>query len=411
MDIPYISDFVEGLKLFFVSKRLRWFTLIFFIGALLTTIWENIGLMVEVLRPLVYVGGIFPIYFMLAAFMSLLGLVRFVVSDESYMKSFIYTIIWGAISVFVLIGMVVFTFGLFATLFIGVAFLGWISFQSYFASRTSLGLAKSVDLGKRSIWVGILFGAIYIFNYIIVAGTIIIGYFLFLPLPAALVVAILGGLLVYGFNFVNGLILMAERNKSTASGVSLLGLFVSLYSAYFLYNVLRGFDASLDIVGIAISIAFILYTMSGIGRSLASRAELDTRWKISKEFAASLTYFLASGFIFVDTVFSLFVPLPSLQGIISDVVKLFVFPFVALLMVLNYLRKSRKALKYADEVPDEIPVAEEDEPIFTEEEPAVLDEPEEEEDPLLAEEEDVGGDLQDIADEETAVEDSFEESE
>ncbi len=288
MDIPILSNFIDGLKLFFASKRMRWFTLIFFIGATITIIWENIGLLAPVLAPLVYVGGIFPIYFMLAAFMSILGLARFVASDESYMRSFILTIIWGVMSVFVLIAMVFLTFSLFAAVFIGVAFLGWISFQSYFASRTSLGFAESVDLGKRSFFVGLAFGAIYIFNYIIVIGAILFGLVIFTPELAAFVLAIIGGLLALGFNFLNGLIVVAERNKSTANGVSLLGLFVSVYSAYFVYNVLKGFDPNLDLVSIGISVAFILYTMSGIGRTLASRAELDTRWKISKEFAATM---------------------------------------------------------------------------------------------------------------------------
>jgi hypothetical protein len=406
MDIPVLTNFVEGLKLFFASRRLRWFTLVFFVGALITIIWENVGLIFPVLAPLVFAGGIFPIYFMLAAFMSFLGLARFVADEESYMKSFIMTAIWGAISAFVLIGMIVFTFGLFVIVFIGIAFLGWISFQSYFATRTSLGFATSVDLGKRSVLVGLLFGAIYIFNYIVVIGAIIFSILVFTPGLSAIVWALLGGFLALGFNFVNGLILVAERNKSTASGVALLGLFISLYSAYFLYTVLQGFNPGLDIVGIGISIAFILYTMSGIGRALASRAELDTRWKISKEFAASITYFLASGFIFTDTVFSLFITDPALQGVFSDAVKLLVFPFVAFVMVLNYLRKSRKALKDAEEIPEDELVTE-DEPILSEDEPAVLDAPEEEEDVLMVPEEEEAGDPQDVADEEEVLEEYY----
>jgi hypothetical protein len=126
--------------------------------------------------------------------------------------------------------------------------------------------------------------------------------------------------------------------------------------------------------------------MSGIGRTLAGRAELDTRWKISKEFAAAITYFLASGFMFVDSVFTSIVIAPSLQGVVSDVIKLLLFPFIAFLMVLLYLYKSRKALKDAETISDE-PVADEEEPILSEDEPAVIDEPVEEEDVLLVPEE------------------------
>ncbi len=393
LEIPILTNFIEGLKLFFESKKLRWFALVFFIGAFFITVWERLGAILGGIFPgialLVFSGGVFPTYFMLVAVMSLLGLSRFVVSEDSYKKSFIYTIIWGVISAFVLILMVFFTFPLFIFLFVGITFLGWIGFQAYFATRTSLGFAKGADVGKRSLLIGLFYGAIYIFNYAVVIGAAILGIILFAPTLPAIGLAILGGLLALGFNFLNGLILVAERNKSTASGVAVLGLFISLYSAYFIYNVLKGFDPALDLVSIAISIAFILYTMSGIGRTLASRAELDTRFKISREFAATLTFFLASGFMFVDSVFTLIIVDPGLQGVVSDVIKLLLFPFIALVMVLNYLYHSKKALKEA------IPISEpeegeemEAEPI--EEEPGEMEEPEEMEEP--AEEEDISED-------------------
>lgn len=406
MEIPMLTNFIEGLKLFFASKRLRWFTIVFFIGAVIITIWESLGAVFAPLAPLVFSGGVFPIYFMLTSFMSLLGLSRFVASDESYMKSLIYTIIWGVISAFVLIGMVFFTFGLFVIVFVGFTFLGWIVFQSYFATRTSLGFAESVDTGKRSLIVGILYGAIYIFNYAVIIGTVIFGWFIFAPDPVGLVLAILGGLLAMGFNFINGLILVAERNKSTASGISVLGLFISLYSAYFIYNVLKGFDPSLDLISIGISVAFILYTMSGIGRTLASRADLDTRWKLSKEFAATLTYFLASGFMFVESVFTSFITIPGLQGVVSDVIKLLLFPFIAFVMVLNYLYKSRKALKEAEIVIPE-PEVPEVEPLPSEEELEEIEEPSEEEDVLPVPEEEETEYPQDVADEEEVLEEYY----
>jgi len=402
-----LTNFIEGLKLFFASKRMRWFTLVFFVGAVTITIWENLGAMFDILRPLAFSGGVFPIYFMLVAFMSLLGLQRFVASDESYMTSFLYTLVWGVISVLVLVGMVVFTFGLFMLVFVGVAFFGWITFQSYFATRTSLGFAESVDVGERSLLFGFFYGAIYIFNYIVIVGAIIVGVILFGFNLVQFVLAVLGGALAAGFNFVNGLILLAERNKSTASGVSILGLFISLYSGYFIYNVLKGFDPNLDLLSIAISVAFILYTMSGIGRSLASRADLDTRFKLSKEFAATLTYFLASGFMFVDTVFTLIVTNTDLQGIVSDVIKLFLFPFIAFIMVLRYLYRSRKAIKDVEPTPEDQPDIDEDEPMLSEVEPAVIDEPVEEEDVLLVPEEEEAEDPQDVADDEEVLEEYY----
>ena len=60
-----LTNFIEGLKLFFASKRMRWFTLVFFVGAFMITIWESLGAVIPVLAPLVFTGGVFPIYFML----------------------------------------------------------------------------------------------------------------------------------------------------------------------------------------------------------------------------------------------------------------------------------------------------------------------------------------------------------
>ena len=404
MDIPVITNFVDGLKLFFSSRRLRWLTLLFLVAAITITLLERIVVLSYLVgTPVVVIGAIFPTFFMLAAFVSLLGLARFVVDEESYMKSLIYTAVWAVISIIVLVLMATFTFGLLVFLFVGIAFLGWIGFQSFFSTRTALGFADSVDIEDRSAIVRFLYMAIYFFNFIVVIGSFIFTIAFVNPsifMTATMWFAALGMLLAMGFNVLNGWILIAERNKSTASNISFLGLFISLYSAYFIYNVLKGFDAAIDLVSIGISLFFILFTMSSVGRTLASRAELDTRLKLSKEFAATFTYFLATGFMYVDALFtSIFTDAGAiaLAGAAGDIVKLIVFPFVALVMELNFIRKSRKTLKFEDE-PTEVPELYEDEPDISEEDPAVIGEPEEAEDPLLVPEEEEVEDLQDIAD-------------
>ena len=417
MDIPILTNFIEGLRLFFSSKRLKWLTLMFFIAAVTITLLERIVFLSNFIgTPVVVVGAIFPTFFMLAAFVSLLGLVRFVADEESYMKSLIYTVVWSVVSIIVLVLMVTFAFSLLAFLFIGVAFLGWIGFQSFFSTRTALGFAESVDIENRSAIVRFLYIAIYFFNYVVVVGSFFFTLIFVNPSAwwtATMVYAALGMLLAMGFNFLNGWILIAERNRSTASNISFLGLFISLYSAYFIYNLLKGFEAALDLVSIGITIFFILYTMSSVGRTLASRAELDTRWKLSKEFAATFTYFLATGFMFVDALFTSIVTDASalaLAGAAGDIVKLIVFPFIALITALNFIRKSRKELTIED-TPTEVPELYEDEPPVSEEEHTALDEPIEEKDPPLASEEDEGGDLQGNADDESVIEDEIEESE
>ncbi len=372
MDIPILTKFIEGLKLFFASKRLKWLTLVFVIGAITIIVWKSLASLIPALGGIaLFVGGIFPTFFMITCFLSLLGLARFVADEESYQKSFIYTIIWFVVSFFVLI-MMFFIRPIFNWMFIGVAFLGWIGFQSYFSTRSSLGYASSMDIESRSKIVGLLYGFIYILNYVVIIGAFIYTFFIINPvLPdAGTFLALVGTVFALGFNFVNGMVYVAERKKSTASNIVFLGMFISFYSAYFIYNVLKGYDPGLDLVGIGITVFFILYTMSSVGRSLASRAELDTRFKISKELAATFTFFLASGFMFVDAMFAVILGVanPTLEGGIGDGIKLLVFPFIAFIMVLNFIRKSRKVPKEAP-VPDQIPIIE-DEP---EEEPVIVE--------------------------------------
>ncbi len=363
MDVPVLTDFIEGLKIFFSSKRLKWLTLVFVIGAILITIWERLVFQFSILTGLAALtGGIFPVYFMLAAFVSLIGLSRFVADDESYFNSAVMTVVWFVVSGIVLLGFLLVLRPLFNLIFIGVAFLGWIGFQSYFATRTSLSYAEAVVIEDRSWLVRGLYAFIYFFNYVIIIGGFIVSVILnpSVFLQAAFFFALFGALLAVGFNFLNGMILVAERNKSTASSITFLGFFISAYSAYFMYNVLKPFDGSLDPISLAISLFFILYTMSAIGRTLSSRADLETRWKLSRELAATATYFLATGFMFIDAMFTVLVLDPSLAGAVGDAVKLIVFPFVALVMELVFIRRSRKA-PTEEPVTTEVPTTEEGE--------------------------------------------------
>ena len=413
-----LTNFIEGLKLFFSSRRLKWLTLVFILGAFLITLYERIAVAVPQLAFFtLFAGGVFPTFFLITAFLSLLGLTRFVMDEESYVRSLIFTVILFIVSFVVLAFLLIFR-PFFNFLFIGIGFLGWIGFQSYFAARNSLGYAESVAIQDRSKLVDLLYSIIYIVNYLVIIGAFIVTWAVFTPAPLWILVAFVGTILAAGFNFINGWILLAEREKSTAGNIVFLGLFVSFYSAYFIYNVLKGFDGSLDLVSITISVFFILYTMSGIGRSLSSRAEMETRWKLSKELAATTTFFLASGYVFVDAMFSVILGGfgdPALAGATGDAVKLFVFPFVALIIELNFIRKSRKVPK-PTEVPDEIldigedqPVVEEDEPMISEEEPATIDEPVEEKDVLLESEE--GESVEELADYDEPESESFEETE
>jgi hypothetical protein len=175
--------------------------------------------------------------------------------------------------------------------------------------------------------------------------------------------AILGLLVALGYNFLNGFLILRYRNKTMGDNLALLGLFISFYVAYFLYNVMKpdvvGLDLLSLIVDIGISIFFILYAMSSVGLTLSARAELDTRWKISKELAATLTFFLASGYLVVEAAFE--ASIWPILGKAPDIIKLFLFPGVALIMALLFIRRAGRAPPEPAPMPDDAPVLTEEE--------------------------------------------------
>ncbi|MHA2311076.1 MAG: hypothetical protein ACXADF_06235, partial [Candidatus Thorarchaeota archaeon] len=230
--------------------------------------------------------------------------------EETYTRSIILFLPWLGISAVVYAGLFIFAPLLYNLFFFWISFFGWIVLQAYLSSRTALGYAESVDIPQRSKLVTIFFGSLYLVSYFIMIGAFV--FLLFynpaLILDAAqlpvLAGAILGLLVALGYNFLNGFLILRYRNKTMGDNLALLGLFISFYVAYFLYNVMKPEIVGLDIlsllVDIGISIFFILYAMSSVGLTLSARADLDTRWKISKELAATLTFFLASGYLVVE---------------------------------------------------------------------------------------------------------------
>ncbi|MFW9927174.1 MAG: hypothetical protein ACFFDM_10460 [Candidatus Thorarchaeota archaeon] len=422
MEIPVLTRFISGLKLFFESKRLRWFFFIFILSAVFVLLFRELGNFFPLFAGgfIATIGGIFPTFFMITAFLSLFGLQRFVASDESYGRSFAFFLIWIVISAFVYL--ILWLTGMVFWILVGIAFLGWIGFQAYLSSNTAVRYAESVQIKSRSRVVAFLFGTLHILSYVIVIGAFIVLFFWYTASTAPVdydwglvLAALFGSLLAVGFNFLNGFIMLRERKRVTVDNLALLGLFIAAYVAYFLYNILKPVSPTIDIFSLLIdagmSIFFILYAMSSVGITLASRAHLDTRWKLSGELAATITFFFASGYLVVQALFG------TLSGgligeRIPDVIKLFVFPFVALIIELLFIRKSRKIPK-PEEVPDEIPVLPEDEPLLSEEEPSVFEEPAEDEDTFLEpeDEDEEVVELDDFADEDEPPEEEYDEGE
>ena len=375
MEIPMITKFVNGLKMFWASKRLRWLTIVFMLGLVMTTFFQQLALYLpDVWFYSTLMSAAFPMFFLLTAILSLLGLQRFVASEESYSSSLVMFFIWIFVSAILQAYFVLTAMGAFIILYFGIAFLGWISFQAYFSTRTSLGYAEKADVRENSRLMKVLVTMSHILCYVVIFGALV--YVLSINLtelvanPVRLGLLILGTLVAALFNFFNGMILGRQREKTTFVNVALIGLFISLYSGYFIYNAGKTTTLGFDLVGFAITIFFVFYTMSSVGSTLASRAEKETRWKISKELAVTLTFFLASGYYFADTILPILPTVdPILGAAMGDLTKLFIFPLVALVMELLFIRRAGKVLKPAAELPPE------EESVATEEETESSEEP------------------------------------
>ncbi|MBD3405729.1 MAG: hypothetical protein GF411_06310 [Candidatus Lokiarchaeota archaeon] len=362
MEIPVISGFIEGLKLFWRSKRLRWLTIIFIISLVSISALTAIGRIIIETNPslqgaAIFItalgGGIWPVFFLLVALLSILGFQRFVASEESYKQSLLYLIPWIVVSSVILVMFILFALPVFLAIIFGVAFFGWIAFQAYLSTRNALKYADLADTTATSRLMKIIVGISNIFCYAVIIGSLIFTIVLLNPDLLNFTIAgnaprlgllILGALAAAGFNFVNGLMMARHRNKTTLDNIALVGIFVSLYSAYFIYNAGKATGSPWDFIGIAMSIFFVIYTMSSVGRTLASRENLETRLKISGETAAGLTFFMAIGYYFADLMFPILVT-PDFQVLAEstgDLVKLFIFPLIALIMELFYLRRLGK---------------------------------------------------------------------
>ncbi|MFW9803727.1 MAG: hypothetical protein ACFFFC_13790 [Candidatus Thorarchaeota archaeon] len=368
MEIPVLSRFIKGLKLFFESKKLRWFTIIFILSAIFVFVLRELGNIWPTTGLITVLGGVFPTYFMIAAILALFGLQRFLADEESYGRSFALFIPSIIASIVLYVFLFFFANALWFFIFFWIAFFGWIVFQAFISSRSALGYAESVDIEHRSKAVTVFFGTLYLASYFIVIGAFIIMLFLnpaiFVTDTGLLVVvaAGIGVIIAAGYNFLNGILILRYRNKVMGDNLALLGLFIALYVAYFLYNVLKpdptGVDLLSSIIDVGISVFFILYAMSSVGLTLSARAELETRWKISKELAAAITFFLASGYLVVEAAFESAGFAIFERG--PDLIKLLLFPGVALLMALLFIRRAGRVPPEPAPMPEDAPVLAED---------------------------------------------------
>lgn len=279
-----------------------------------------------------------------------------------------------------------------ALLFFAMAcWVGWIAFQAYLSSRTSLRIATIAEPKKGGIAVGIGSFIVLLIGIGMIAIEAIAGLWLiptdYLGIGTALN-DMLGGNLISGtpavlynialyteflwlaygllglFALISLIAFFRYAGRGSALNIALMTVFIAVYSGYFLVNVLRRSGApSMTPVDIAMSLFFLLYAMSGIGRTITEGVE--ERRVATRDFGPLLTFFLASGFFFVDSIISvvgtnsgsmLATWFPGgwtsdayANFIFRDIAKLIAFPLAAIFSSLYYLFFQR-----ADRVADRV---------------------------------------------------------
>jgi hypothetical protein len=379
----------DGIGVFFRTRRYLAYLIVFvattflglFVSWLMTT-YPGTGIEGVLVYFFTYVGSAGTIYFALGSLLTGLGIDRLWITRRgrgrvTEMKGLAWMVVSFAIAVFlsILIGR---TALLFFALF---GWVGWIAFQGYLSTRTSLRIATIAEpkkggflLGTGSfilliIGIGIiaaeaLLALYFVPNNIFGLGTMIDGIF---PSASANLANQFTYLIVaYAcmglFALVMLIAFLRYAGKGAALNISLLTIFIGIYAGYFLVNVMRRTGVfGMEPIDIGMSLFFLAYALSGIGRTATEAAE-KPGGRIG-DFGPLITFFLASGFFFVDSIIAVAAnPLTIIGGagvpgtgwfetgiladprflfLFRDVSKLIAFPLAAIFTSLVYLRGGR----------------------------------------------------------------------
>lgn len=383
MGIPILSDIFSGLGVFFKTKRFVAYVTIFvvttFLGLFVSWLMTQfVGTPTEVLLVnfFAYTGATGTIYFMIGTILTGLGLDKLWIKRRGRGKwNEMIGIAWFAISFAISVFMAR-LFGNSPMIFFAMfCWVGWIAFQAYLSSRTSLRIATVAE-PKKGGW-GITIGSfiILLIGIALIAAEAIFALILlpnnYFELGTAVGATFPDYLininthmpylyLAFGvlglFALISFFAFLKYSKKGAALNVALLTVFIALYSGYFLVNVIRRTGASgLTPVDIGMSLFFLAYAMSGIGRTVTEAVE-ESRSRL-RDLGPLLTFFLASGFFFVDSIISVSTAAPTsiLAGwfqteliadpyaafLFKDIAKLIAFPLVAIFTSLYYLRVQR----------------------------------------------------------------------
>lgn len=324
----------------------------------------------------VYIGSAGTIYFALGSLFTGIGADKAWITRRSRgrateLKGITWMSISFAISVFLAI-----LAGPIALLFFAVVcWVGWIAFQAYLSTRTGLRVATLAEPKKGGILLGAGSFIILIIGIGIIAAEAIAALYL-IPNDIFGLGTMMNGIfadatqnlinqqffliIAYAFMGLFAVIMLLSFLKYSGRGASLniavLTLFIGIYAGYFLVNIMRRTDIfGMEPADIAMSLFFLIYAMSGIGSTITEAVE-ESRMR-TRDFGPLFTFFLASGFFFVDSIIAVasnnatliwtwfhadgvFTD-PRFLYLFRDVSKLIAFPLVAIFTAIYYLRVER----------------------------------------------------------------------
>jgi len=337
----------------------------------------SVGTPLEVLLVnfFVYTGATGTIYFAIGSFLCAAKLDSLWITRRgrgrvTELKGIAWMAISFAIAVFISIGLghsALYFFALFC-------WLGWIAFQAYLSARTSLRVATIAEPKKGGKAIGFGSFIILLIGLGLIGGEALAALWL-IPqnvfglgtMVSAIFASALPNLALYHeglivaylmmglFGLVSLLTFFRFARRGSALNVALLTLFIALYAGYFLVNVMRREAPELSVEDVAISVFFLVYAMSGIGRTVTESVE-ESRVRL-RDLGPLLTFFLASGYFFVDSILMIAAnPASAIAGwfgsnpwvsnasatyLFKDIAKLTAFPLAAMFSSLYYLRVKR----------------------------------------------------------------------
>jgi hypothetical protein len=387
LEIPIISNMIKGLKVFFKTRRYVAYTTIFvattFLALYIPQILKysidtgNTFLETVLSTTFVYLGAAGTIYFGLGSLFTGLGLDNLWITRRGRGRvTELKGLVWIAVSFALAVFLGVIFSGPMPLLFFGIfCWLGWIGFQAFLSSRTGMRVATIVEPKKGGIAIGIgsfivliigigliaaeALAALWLIpNNILGAGDGITAISLFSDAVTNLNTQYQSLLVAYammGLFALGSLIAFFKyARRGAALNIALLVVFIAFYAGYFLVNVMRRSGApGLEAFDIFMAVFFLVYALSGIGTTITGSVE-NTRSRL-RDLGPLLTFFLASGYFFVDTIISIstipgasialwfgdWTANTSATWVFRDVAKLIAFPIAALISLVYYLRTER----------------------------------------------------------------------